>query len=420
MTLAPNESAELEFVNILKSKHARYIDGTRVVDADAVADTYVPPGAAFGKIDNSGQYGPVTRDTVAAAGAIASANTIPLKNLNAVDWHNWQVDDELAITSGTAQTIAAVAAILQTGVEGDNNAIDWVAQDVGDAGNGISGAMTAATDGQALATAIAGNDITVTLETDDGDSATTTIGDGSVTATIDAAGSDGNDKSIIVEYGTTSGALAAAEAVDVLTVTLGMDANGNPDNVKNTATLVAAAIDGVAGYSGSVSGTGTDIINDIESEKSFTGGGANFAIASTATEVIASIETSGDASALVAVTDVGASTGAGTVTAVTAANLSGGADSYESTSTSTDTATITIIDEAAGELTVDSISTNYAEDVVVEKNDGSSTAKFICLELADVSEEDALVGGIEHGAVYSGRMPNYDATVAADLPQISF
>ena len=420
MTLAPNESAELEFVNILKSKHARYIDGTRVVDADAVADTYVPPGAAFGKIDNSGQYGPVTRDTIAAAGANASANTIPLKNLNAVDWHNWQVGDAIGITSGTAQTIAAVAASLQTGVEGDNNAIGWVAQDAGTVGNGISRAMTAVADGQSLATAVAGNDITVTLETDDGDSATITIGDGSVTATIDAAGSAGNDKSIIVEYGTTSGALAAAEAVDVLTVTLGMDANDNPDNVKNTATLVAAAIDGVAGYSGSVSGTGTDIINDEEAEKSFTGGGANFAIASTATEVIASIETSGDASALVAVTDVGASTGAGTVTAVTAANLSGGADSYESTSTSTDTATITVIDEAGGELTVDSISTNYAEDVVVEKNDGSSTAKFICLELADVSEEDALVGGIEHGAVYSGRMPNYDAIVAADLPQISF
>ena len=189
MTLAPKESAELEFVNILKSKHARYIDGTRVVDADAVADTYVPPGAAFGKIDNSGQYGPVTRDVVAVAGAIATANTIPLKNLNAVDWHNWQVGDEIICDPGE---------------------------------------------------------------------------------------------------------------------------------------------------------------------------------------------------------------------------------------TNEETATINAIDEATGELTVDGIITAHAEDVVIQKNDGSSTAKFICLELADVSEEDALVGGIEHGAIYSGRMPNFDATVATDLSQISF
>ena len=189
MTLAPQESSELEFVQILKSKHARYIGGTRVVDADAVADDYVPPGAAFGKIDSSGQYGPVTRDKVATGGATASSNTIPLKNLNESDFHNWQVGDEIICDPG------------ETGEE---------------------------------------------------------------------------------------------------------------------------------------------------------------------------------------------------------------------------TATITEIDEAAGELTVDGISTDHAEDVIIQKNDGSSTAEFVCTELADVSEEDALVGGILHGAVYSDRMPNYDSIVATDLSMISF
>jgi hypothetical protein len=189
MPLTPQESSELEFVNILKSKHARYIDGVRVIDADAVADDYVPPGAAIGKITGSGQYGPVTRDKVAAGGATASTNVIPLKNLNANDWHNWQVGDEIICDPGE---------------------------------------------------------------------------------------------------------------------------------------------------------------------------------------------------------------------------------------TNEETATITSIDEAAGELTVDSISTDHAENVIIQKNDGTSTAEFVCTELADVSDEDAIVGGIVHGAVYSDRMPNYDAIVAEDLPMISF
>lgn len=189
MNLKPKVSEELEFVQVLKTKHARYIDGKRVIDADAVNGDYVPPGAAMGQITANGLYGPVTRDVVAAGGADATENTIPLKNLNDSDWHNWQVGDEIIC---------------------------------------------------------------------------------------------------------------------------------DPD-------------------------------------------GSN-----------------------------------------------------------EETATITEIDEAAEELTVDSISTAHAEDVVIQKNDGSSTAEFVCLELVDVSDGDAIVGGITHGAVYSGRMPNYDSTVADDLPMISF
>lgn len=189
MTLKPSVTEELEFINILKSKHARYIDGARVVSKEAVNGDYVPPGAALGKLDSSGKYAPVTRDKVAPGGADSAENTIPLKNLNEKDWHNWQIGDELICDPG-----------------GSNE----------------------------------------------------------------------------------------------------------------------------------------------------------------------------------------------------------------------ETATITEIDVAAGQLTVDSISTAHAEDVVIQKSDGSAAAVFVCTELIDVSDEDALVGGIVHGAVYALRMPNYDERIAADLPMISF
>lgn len=189
MTLKPQVTEELEFINILKSKHARYIDGVRVVSKEAVREDYIPPGAAMGKLNDSGKYAPVTRDKVAVGGVNTTDNTIPLKGLNASDWHNWQVGDEIICDPGESNE---------------------------------------------------------------------------------------------------------------------------------------------------------------------------------------------------------------------------------------ETATITEIDEEAGELTVDAITTAHTEDVVVQKNDGSSKAEFICLELVDVSDEDALVGGITHGAVYLLRMPNYDEIVESDLPMVSF
>jgi len=309
MTLKPNTSTELEFINILKSKHARYIDGVRVIDEDKVADDYVPPGAVMGKVDSSGKYAPVTRDKIDTAGANSGTGVIPLQNLNASDFHNWQVGDGLNIKT----SVDAVKASLMTGVEGDNTAIEWTAVDAGSAGNGIS----------------------VTLEDP-----------------------SGNDES-----------LAVTTNHNDITVSLATGASGD--------------------------------------------------ITSTASEIITAIEADAEASALVAVDDYGDSDGSGTVEAESEANLTGGSDASDNLEVD-ESATITAIDESAGEITVDSIAEAYAEDTVVEKSDGSSEAEFVCTELADVSEEDAMVGGIVHGAVYADRLPNYDSLVDEDLPQIAF
>ena len=189
MTLKPRESKQTEFIQILKSKHARYIDGMVVVDKDAVAGDYIPPGSALGKINSSGLYGPVTRDKVDTAGADSANNTIPLQNLNDSEWDNWQVGDELICDPG---------------------------------------------------------------------------------------------------------------------------------------------------------GTGEE------------------------------------------------------------------------------TAVVTAIDRDTGQLEVDGITVDHSEGIIIQKNDGTSTAELICLEMIDVSLEDAVVGGLLHGAVFSDRMPNYDSIVAEDLPQINF
>lgn len=191
MTLTPQESSELEFVNILKSKHARYIDGVRVIDEDAVAEDYVSPGAAMGKIDSSGQYGPVTRGVV---DSVTVGNDLITLDSEEENW-NFQVDDEIEM----------------------------------------------------------------------------------------------------------------------------LDSNGDKITPDGSDDLTITEIDGAD---------------------------------------------------------------------ITVTNIDGGED--------------------------------YSSAEYVQKADGSSKAEFVCTELADVSDEDALVGGIVHGAVYSDRMPNYDSIVAEDLPMISF
>ncbi|SDM20533.1 hypothetical protein [Halarsenatibacter silvermanii] len=101
-----------------------------------------------------------------------------------------------------------------------------------------------------------------------------------------------------------------------------------------------------------------------------------------------------------------------------------GADG-ESQSRSDNDLTIVSIDAGDKLITVEDLnedagSEDYSSVAYVEKADGSSKAKFICLNLIDVSEEDAIVGGITHGAVFKDRMVNYDEKVAEDLAAISF
>ncbi len=106
--------------------------------------------------------------------------------------------------------------------------------------------------------------------------ATCAIGSGAngvVTITADTAGSAGNLLNVtgVVASGANQ-ALAAAINGNDLTVTLGTDAGSLADATKNTATLVAAAIDGVTGVSAEASGSGATAFAAGFSQTFFTGG----------------------------------------------------------------------------------------------------------------------------------------------------
>jgi flagellar hook protein FlgE len=94
----------------------------------------------------------------------------------------------------------------------------------------------------------AGNNISVEYVGPVAASLTTGTGDAAVTVTADTVGTTGNN--ITVTYAAGSGnnvALSAALSGNDITVTLGTDGSGSLDATKNTAALVAAAINGAAG-----------------------------------------------------------------------------------------------------------------------------------------------------------------------------
>lgn len=106
--------------------------------------------------------------------------------------------------------------------------------------------------------------------------ATATIGAGAngvVSIAVEAAGEAGNDYSVEVVSGAPSlnVAMEADLVGDVLTVTLGTDGTGALAPAKNTALLVAAAIDALDEFSATASGTGATVM-PVTAEKDFTGG----------------------------------------------------------------------------------------------------------------------------------------------------
>jgi hypothetical protein len=103
---------------------------------------------------------------------------------------------------------------------------------------------------------------------------------GTVTVTQSTPGTTPNGRRVVVVIaGTPNASLSAAVvaaatatcAVDDILVTLGTDALGDPDDAKNTATLVAAAIDALSPVSAVASGTGATALDEAETA-TFNGG----------------------------------------------------------------------------------------------------------------------------------------------------
>ena len=105
--------------------------------------------------------------------------------------------------------------------------------------------------------------------------ASQTIGagqDGEVTVTAAVKGAAGNDLAIIVsDAGADDCAMTADIAAGVITVTLGKTAAAL-EPTKNTASLVAAAIDSLTEVTAVASGTGNDPLVAAEASQDFVGG----------------------------------------------------------------------------------------------------------------------------------------------------
>ncbi len=95
--------------------------------------------------------------------------------------------------------------------------------------------------------------------------------DGVVTITADAVGTEGNAYTIAVAEGEADGTLAANLTGTDITVTLAMS-GATPDDTKNTAKLIAAAISTLAGVTATYSGTGATAISTAVTKTAFEGG----------------------------------------------------------------------------------------------------------------------------------------------------
>ena len=107
-------------------------------------------------------------------------------------------------------------------------------------------------------------------------SASTTIGSGDngvVTITVDNVGTEGNSYTIaaVVSEKTSADMSVDITGTDIV-ITLSTDAQGDADATKNTAKLIAEAIDELSGVTATYSGTGATAITAAITKKSLAGG----------------------------------------------------------------------------------------------------------------------------------------------------
>ena len=97
--------------------------------------------------------------------------------------------------------------------------------------------------------------------------------DGVVTIVSDTLGTEENHYSISASVAAGNSApLSVSKDGTRFYITLGTDVAGDPDDAKNTATLVAAAVSGLDGVSATASGTGATPFAEAVEIVLFTGG----------------------------------------------------------------------------------------------------------------------------------------------------
>lgn len=245
-----------------------------------------------------------------------------------------------AIESGDITTVeqaagAGVAASLDTGVVGSNNALTWTSTVVGDPGNDVSIVLVnPGTASHALAVAVDGKKITATLATTAGakqKETATAVGTitqtGKAVVTVTSALVTGSPLATEVDVAENDTADDWAAKVrealdDVAAITAHYTVGGQNASISLEAKVEAAndATLNIALADGDSAGITEDATSDN------TTAGVAPVVATTAAQLKAAIANAPAAAALVTADDTGASTGAGAVTALAQTFLAGGED----------------------------------------------------------------------------------------------
>lgn len=237
---------------------------------------------------------------------------------------------------GAGVPAATVQAALLVNPAGANNAMDYTAVAYGTGGNSISiEYVDPAAVSAALSVGVVGSAITVNLATDTGVKSSLSVNpagdDNALTYTAVTAGPGGDAISIeYVDPAANDASLSVGVVGDAITVNL---ATGGGGAITSTAADVLAAIEA----SGPAAALVTVAIDAADTGAGDDGSGvvtamalanlasgANGAITSTAAQVKTAIEASGPAAALVTLANNGGDTGAGVVTAMALDSLTGG------------------------------------------------------------------------------------------------
>jgi hypothetical protein len=244
-------------------------------------------------------------------------------------------EDAAALVTVAFPMTTAVKAALTTSLTGANNDMVFTARRHGTYGNGITVAyVNPGAPGASLSVESSNKAITVNLATAADTAATLTTSmtgdDNDLVLTAVEGGEEGNDITLtLVDPSDTDQELAVTVTGTDISVSLATDSGGT---ITTTGALLKAALEADADAAALVTvahadgNDGSGVVTAL-SESALTGGGnGEDTISSTAAQIKTAIEAHADASALVTIANSGSDTGAGAVTAMAAASLTGGVE----------------------------------------------------------------------------------------------
>jgi hypothetical protein len=230
-------------------------------------------------------------------------------------------------------TADAVAAALTTSLTGSNNDLVFTAKNAGTAGNSLTVAyIDPSASDAALSLDFTYPDLVVNLATDSGDAATVTLeptgDDNDIDITAIAAGATGNGYSVELLDPSANDSPLSVTTSDYLlfSVNLETDSEGA---IVSTAAEVIAALTAYAPFAAlmtadnTAANDGSGVVEAI-AEAALTGGGANYAITTTAAEIDAAIDLDDSISRHLTAANASSNDGSGVVIDLTETALSGG------------------------------------------------------------------------------------------------